>query len=143
MTEEERQELLKDLLAKQQAGELKASDRYNIPLQEMPEQDPDIRRTNVNEVAIGYTETNARIEALRCLRCKNAPCVQGCPVKIRIKDFVEAIAEGKYGEALSIIKENSLLPAVCGRVCPQENQCQLHELSPAGAGQYWYYRQSP
>ena len=125
MTEKERQELLKNLLAKQKAGELKPADRYNIPLQEMPEQNPDIRRTNVNEVATGYTETNARIEALRCLRCKNAPCVQGCPVKIRIKDFVEEIAEGQYSKALSIIKENSLLPAVCGRVCPQENQCQL------------------
>jgi len=125
MTEKERQELLQDLLAKQQAGELKASDRYNIPLQDMPEQDPEIRRTNVNEVATGYTETNARIEALRCLRCKTAPCVNGCPVKIRIKDFIESIAEGKYSDALSIIKENSLLPAVCGRVCPQENQCQL------------------
>ncbi len=125
MTEKERQELLENLLAKQKAGELKVSDRYNIPLQEMPEQDPDVRKTNVNEVAIGYTETHARIEALRCLQCKNAPCVQGCPVKIRIKDFIEAITEGQYGQALSIIKENSLLPAVCGRVCPQENQCQL------------------
>lgn len=91
----------------------------------MPEQDPVTRRTNVNEVATGYTETQARIEALRCLRCKNAPCVKGCPVRIRIPDFVIAIAEGRYDEALSIIKENSLLPAVCGRVCPQENQCQL------------------
>ncbi len=125
MTEKERQELLQNLLAKQKAGTLTAAQRYEIPLQEMPEQNPEIRRTNVNEVATGYTETNARIEALRCLRCKNAPCVQGCPVKIRIKDFVEAIAEGQYSKALSIIKENSLLPAVCGRVCPQENQCQL------------------
>ncbi|MBN2316924.1 MAG: NADPH-dependent glutamate synthase [Sedimentisphaerales bacterium] len=92
----------------------------------MPEQDPVVRAGNVNEVATGYTETHARIEALRCLRCKNAPCVKGCPVQIRIRDFVVSIAEGKYTEALSIIKENSLLPAVCGRVCPQENQCQLN-----------------
>jgi glutamate synthase (NADPH/NADH) small chain len=75
-------------------------------------------------VALGYTETEARIEAMRCLQCKNAPCVQGCPVKIKIKDFVCAIAEGDYKKSLEIIKENSLLPAVCGRVCPQEVQCQ-------------------
>jgi glutamate synthase (NADPH/NADH) small chain len=91
----------------------------------MPEQDPVVRAGNVNEVATGYTEKHARIEALRCLRCKNAPCINGCPVRIRIRDFVVAIAEGQYEQALSIIRENSLLPAVCGRVCPQENQCQL------------------
>ena len=125
MTDNERQELLKDLLEKQAAGELKPKDRYEIPPQEMPEQDPAVRGGNVNEVAMGYTETHARLEALRCLRCKNAPCVKGCPVRIRIRDFVVAIAEGRYTEALAIIKENSLLPAVCGRVCPQENQCQL------------------
>jgi len=125
VTDNERQELLKDLLEKQAAGELKPKDRYEIPPQEMPEQDPAVRGGNVNEVAMGYTETHARLEALRCLRCKNAPCVKGCPVRIRIRDFVVAIAEGRYTEALAIIKENSLLPAVCGRVCPQENQCQL------------------
>ncbi len=125
MTENERQELLKELLAKQEAEELKPTDRYAIPPQAMPEQDPVVRAGNVNEVATGYTEAHARIEALRCLRCKNAPCVKGCPVQIRIRDFVVSIAEGKYKEALAIIKENSLLPAVCGRVCPQENQCQL------------------
>ncbi len=124
MTEKERQELLQELLENKKRN-TKAGRRYKIPLQEMPEQAPEIRKTNVNEVAIGYTETHARIEALRCLRCKNAPCVQGCPVKIRIKDFIEAINEGDYKKSLSIIKENSLLPAVCGRVCPQENQCQL------------------
>jgi glutamate synthase (NADPH/NADH) small chain len=90
----------------------------------MPEQDPTVRRSNVHEVATGYTETHARLEALRCLQCKKAPCIDGCPVRIRIKDFVSAIAEGQYKEALDIIKENSLLPAVCGRVCPQEVQCQ-------------------
>lgn len=125
MTENERQELLKELLAKQEAGELKPKERYDIPSQAMPEQDAVVRAGNVNEVATGYTETNARIEALRCLRCKNAPCIKGCPVQIEIRDFVVAIAEGKYKEALAIIKKNSLLPAVCGRVCPQENQCQL------------------
>jgi len=125
MTEKERQELLKKLLEKQEAGGLKPKERYEIPPQGMPEQDAAARRGNVNEVATGYTETHARIEALRCLCCKNAPCVKGCPVQIRIRDFVVAIAEGRYQEALAIIKQNSLLPAVCGRVCPQENQCQL------------------
>ncbi len=125
MTDSERQELLQGLLEKQETGELKPADRYEIPPQDMPEQDPIVRAGNINEVATGYTETHAKIEALRCLRCKNAPCVNGCPVQIRIRDFVVAIAEGQYTQALTIIRENSLLPAVCGRVCPQENQCQL------------------
>jgi len=124
VTDDERQRRLQDLLARHAAGELKPKDRFAIPAQAMPEQDPSVRRRNVSEVALGYTETQARLEALRCLQCKNAPCVQGCPVRIRIRDFVAAIAEGDYKQALSVIKENSLLPAVCGRVCPQEVQCQ-------------------
>jgi glutamate synthase (NADPH/NADH) small chain len=123
-TEKERQELLQQLLKRQKAGELKPKDRYEIPPQDMPAQDPVKRRANVNEVATGYTETHARLEAMRCLQCKNAPCVEGCPVRIRIKDFIAAINDGDYKKALAIIKENSLLPAVCGRVCPQEVQCQ-------------------
>ncbi|MHC4727373.1 MAG: NADPH-dependent glutamate synthase [Planctomycetota bacterium] len=124
MADNERQQLLQELLEKQKTDKLKPTDRYNIPQQDMPEQDPAVRRGNVNEVATGYTETNARLEAMRCLQCKKAPCVNGCPVRIKIGDFVSAIAEGNYKEALDIIKENSLLPAVCGRVCPQEVQCQ-------------------
>jgi len=124
VTNDERKQLLKDLLAKKGAGGLKAKDRLAIPAQAMPEQDPQARRRNVNEVAQGYTEEQARLESLRCLQCKNTPCVEGCPVRIRIRDFVGAIAEGDYRKALAIIKENSLLPAVCGRVCPQEVQCQ-------------------
>lgn len=124
MNTEERQKLLNTLLEKYNKGELKPKERMNISQQDMPVQDPDIRRRNINEVATGYTEIHARIEALRCIQCKTAPCVQGCPVRINIKDFVGAIADRKYAEALSIIKENSLLPAVCGRVCPQEVQCQ-------------------
>ncbi|MBL7106019.1 MAG: NADPH-dependent glutamate synthase [Phycisphaerae bacterium] len=92
----------------------------------MPSQDPLERGRNVNEVTLGYTETQARLEALRCLQCKNAPCMKGCPVSIRIKDFVAEVAQGNYKKAISIIKENSLLPAVCGRVCPQEVQCQKY-----------------
>ena len=125
MTEKQRQKILQQLLAKQKAGELKPADRYKIPPQDMPAQDPVKRRRNVNEVATGYTEAQARLEAMRCLQCKNAPCIQGCPVQIRIQDFIAAIAEGDFKRALDIIKENSLLPAVCGRVCPQEVQCQL------------------
>jgi glutamate synthase (NADPH/NADH) small chain len=124
MTEQEKRELRERLLEKQKAGTLKPSDRYEIPPQEMPEQEPSERIRNVSEVATGYTEIDARLEAFRCLQCKKAPCVEGCPVKIRIGDFVAAIADGDYKKALSIIRENSLLPAVCGRVCPQEVQCQ-------------------
>jgi glutamate synthase (NADPH) small chain len=124
VTDEERQEQLQDLLARQAAGGLKPKDRFEIPPQAMPEQDPSVRRRNVSEVALGYTEMQARLEAMRCLQCKTAPCMQGCPVQIRIRDFVTAIADGHYKDALGIIKENSLLPAVCGRVCPQEVQCQ-------------------
>jgi len=124
MPNEERKKLFDELLAKKNAGGLKTKDRLAIPPQEIPEQDAAARRHNVNEVALGYTEEQARIEALRCLQCKNTPCIEGCPVRIRIRDFVGAIAEGDYRKALEIIKENSLLPAVCGRVCPQEVQCQ-------------------
>jgi glutamate synthase (NADPH/NADH) small chain len=124
VTEKEIQEMLEELQAKEKAGELKASDRFAIPPQDMPAQDPIVRRSNVNEVATGYTEQQARLEAMRCIQCKNAPCIKGCPVKIKINEFVAAIAEGDYKKSLAIIKENSLLPAVCGRVCPQEVQCQ-------------------
>jgi glutamate synthase (NADPH/NADH) small chain len=124
VSEDKNNELLQHLLEKQKAAPLKPAERFEIPGRDMPEQNPDVRRTNVSEVALGYTETQARIEAMRCLQCKKAPCMKGCPVKIRIADFVAAIAEGEYDQALAIIKENSLLPSVCGRVCPQEVQCQ-------------------
>jgi glutamate synthase (NADPH/NADH) small chain len=90
----------------------------------MPAQDPAVRRGNMSEVALGYSAEQARVEAQRCLQCKNAPCVQGCPVRIRIPDFLKAAADGRFDEAVAIIRENSLLPSVCGRVCPQEVQCQ-------------------
>ncbi len=116
--------MLKDILKKHEDGTLKPSDRFKIPLQIIPEQSAGERVKNTAEVALGYTEEQARLESLRCLQCKNAPCEQGCPVNIRIRDFIAAIAEGDYKKSLAIIKENSLLPAVCGRVCPQEIQCQ-------------------
>jgi glutamate synthase (NADPH/NADH) small chain len=124
VTEEERKKLLAELLEKQKTGTLKLSDRFKIGPQDMPEQDPAKRIGNVDEVATGYSQTRARLEAMRCLQCKNEPCIDGCPVQIRIKDFIAAVADGDFKSALSIIKENSLLPAVCGRVCPQEVQCQ-------------------
>ncbi len=115
---------VQDLLDKLKSGSLKPTDRFAIPAQPMPAQDAQQRRSNISEVATGYTEMQARLEALRCLQCKTAPCVQGCPVRIRIRDFIAEIVHGNYPKALDIIKENSLLPAVCGRVCPQEIQCQ-------------------
>ena len=124
VTDEQRKTLLAELSEKQKSHALKPRDRLAIPPQPMPEQDATARRRNVSEVALGYTEDQARLEAMRCLQCKNAPCVEGCPVRIRIRDFVTAIADADYAGALAIIKENSLLPAVCGRVCPQEVQCQ-------------------
>ena len=103
---------------------LKPKDRMAIPAQEMPAQDPAERRRNVSEVALGYTPEQAKLEALRCLQCKNAPCIKGCPVRIDIPGFIQAIADGDNRKAIDMIKQNSLLPAVCGRVCPQETQCQ-------------------
>ena len=90
----------------------------------MPEQEPLLRNQNFDEVALGYTAEIAQAEAARCLNCKNAPCMQGCPVAINIPGFLAKAAEGDFAGALKIIKQTSLLPAVCGRVCPQEKQCQ-------------------
>ena len=101
-------------------------EKLKIPPQEMPQQTPRVRARNMNEVALGYTAELARLEASRCLACPAKPCVQGCPVKIRIPDFLAAAAAGDFAKALAIIRENSLLPAVCGRVCPQERQCQKY-----------------
>ena len=103
-----------------------AKERLAIPPQPMPEQDPVVRARNMDEVALGYTAEMAKKEASRCLNCPAKPCVQGCPVKIRIPDFLAAAAEGDFAKALAIIRESSLLPAVCGRVCPQEKQCQKY-----------------
>ena len=91
---------------------------------EMPHLDPLVRNKNFEEVALGYTEEMAMAEAKRCLHCKNKPCVSGCPVNVQIPDFIEKIAEGKFEKAYKIISKTSSLPAVCGRVCPQESQCE-------------------
>ena len=92
----------------------------------MPAQEPEVRNKNFNEVALGYTEEMALDEAKRCLGCKNSPCVKGCPVQIHIPEFVAKVAEGDFEAAYKIIAETSSLPAVCGRVCPQETQCEMH-----------------
>ena len=91
----------------------------------MPSQEPNVRNKNFKEVALGYTEEMAIDEAKRCLNCKNKPCVAHCPVNIDIPGFIAKVAEGKFEEAYEIISESSSLPAVCGRVCPQETQCEM------------------
>ena len=90
----------------------------------MPAQDPKVRAHNFNEVATGYTEDIAMDEAMRCLNCKNMPCTEGCPVKIHIPEFISKIKEGDFEGAYQVINKSSSLPAVCGRVCPQETQCE-------------------
>ena len=90
----------------------------------MPEQEPLVRNKNFDEVALGYSEETAMAEAQRCLNCKNSPCVSGCPVNVRIPEFIAKVAEGNFAEAYEIITSTNSLPAVCGRVCPQENQCE-------------------
>ncbi|MBO5010205.1 MAG: NADPH-dependent glutamate synthase [Clostridia bacterium] len=90
----------------------------------MPTQEPLVRAHNFDEVALGYTEEMAIDEALRCLNCKNMPCVTGCPVNIHIPEFISKVKEGDFEGAYEIISKTSSLPAVCGRVCPQETQCE-------------------
>lgn len=92
----------------------------------MPVQDPNVRRSNFEEVAMGYSEEDAIYEAQRCLHCKHQPCVSGCPVNIHIPDFIEKVKDGDFEGAYQVISLTSSLPAVCGRVCPQENQCEKH-----------------
>ena len=105
----------------------------------MPVQDPNVRAHNFDEVALGYDEKTAVAEAQRCLNCKNRPCVNGCPVNIAIPDFITKVKEGKFEEAYGIISASSSLPAVCGRVCPQETQCESKctlgiKFEPVGIG---------
>lgn len=92
----------------------------------MPEQEPQVRNKNFKEVALGYTEEMAIEEAERCLNCKNKPCVNGCPVNVQIPDFISLIKQGDFQGAYDKISETSALPAICGRVCPQENQCEKY-----------------
>ena len=88
------------------------------------EQDPKVRATNFDEVCYGYNQDEAIEEAARCIHCKNAKCIGGCPVGINIPDFIAQVKEGNIEGAYQIISESSALPAICGRVCPQESQCE-------------------
>ena len=88
------------------------------------EQEPAVRAKNFEEVCLGYDAGEAMEEASRCLNCKNAKCIQGCPVSIDIPGFIQQVKEGKFAEAAAVIGKSSALPAVCGRVCPQESQCE-------------------
>jgi len=106
-------------------ADLKPRERMAIPRQSMPEQDPQERRANFFEVALGLTAEMAQKEAERCLQCKNAPCVEGCPVEVPIPEFILALRGGDVREAARILKSRNNLPAICGRVCPQETQCEI------------------
>ncbi len=103
---------------------LSPKDRMAIPQQIMPTGEPKARARQMSEVALGYTKEQAIVEANRCLQCKNQPCVNGCPVNVPIPQFIAEVAKGEFKKAVDIIKTTNLLPAICGRVCPQEKQCQ-------------------
>jgi glutamate synthase (NADPH) small chain len=99
--------------------------RNEIPRQEMPTQDAAERRCNFDEVALGYTQEMAMAEASRCIQCKKPRCIAGCPVGVRIPEFIDAIHEGDLWRAAEVLKDTNSLPAICGRVCPQETQCEI------------------
>ncbi|MFH1194967.1 MAG: NADPH-dependent glutamate synthase [bacterium] len=126
MSKEEIQEkaklLLEEIVTKKDI--LKTKDRMQIPPQKMPEQDEFARRHNLDEVTLGYTIEEARVEAMRCLQCVKKACVDDCPVSINIPGFIQHIANGDLQGAADEIKKVNLLPSICGRVCPQEVQCQ-------------------
>lgn len=105
-------------------SDLSKKERMKIPRQIMPEQDALERSSNFKEVNLGYTEELAKMEALRCLQCPKPVCVEGCPVGVKIDEFVKLVSEGDFLGASAKIKEDNMLPAVCGRVCPQEEQCE-------------------
>jgi len=100
-------------------------ERMKIPKQQMPEQDQTKRSNNFDEVNLGLTEELAKLEALRCIQCPKPTCIEGCPVGVKIGSFIGLIAEGDYLGAAAKLKEDNLLPAICGRVCPQEEQCEV------------------
>ena len=113
-----------DIKQKYAVTPITTRERLAIPPEDMPTGDPKIRARRIEEVALGYTQEQAIVEATRCLQCKNEPCVQGCPVNIAIPQFIAKITAGNFKAAVDTIKRTNLLPAVCGRVCPQEKQCQ-------------------
>ena len=105
-------------------AELTKKERMKIPRQDMPVQEPEDRVQNFNEVALGFTLDLARMEAERCLQCKEPHCMEGCPVQVKIPEFIEAVRMGDMIKAVQIMKSRNNLPAICGRVCPQEGQCE-------------------
>ncbi len=125
-TQEELDKRAQELLVQLEGKTLSAKERAQIPLQEMPTQASEVRVKNMQEVALGYSDSQVRVEAMRCLQCKTKPCIAGCPVAIDIPAFIAQAAEGNYAKSVEIIKESSLLPSICGRVCPQESQCQMY-----------------
>ena len=98
--------------------------KEKIPRQPMPEQEPKVRAQNFEEVPLGQTPETAMKEAERCLQCKKPACVSGCPVEIDIPGFIKLVQEGQFSAAARKIKETNALPAICGRVCPQDEQCE-------------------
>ena len=106
------------------AQSITTKERLAIPRQQMPSQNPEVRSHNFREVNLGYTAELAQREAQRCLQCKIPACIKGCPVNIKIDQFIKLIADGDFTGAARKIKEDNVLPAVCGRVCPQEDQCE-------------------
>ena len=102
-----------------------AEKKEKIPRQGMPEQAPEVRRKNFSEVPLGFSPETAMLEAKRCIQCKKPRCVAGCPVGIDIPGFIHGIEEGDFSRAIRVLKESNALPAVCGRVCPQEDQCEI------------------
>ncbi|MBD3410655.1 MAG: NADPH-dependent glutamate synthase [Ignavibacteriales bacterium] len=105
--------------------ELTKKERMQIPRQQMPEQEAGARSRNFNEVNLGFTEELAKMEAARCIQCPKPVCVAGCPVGVNIQGFIQLVAEGKFLEAAEEVKKDNVLPAICGRVCPQEEQCEV------------------
>jgi len=109
----------------QEAKNLTKKERRAIPKQAMPEQDPDIRNKDFSEVTLGYSLIDAQYEAARCIQCKDPACIEGCPVHIDIPEFLKKIVEGDLNGSINKVWEKTALPAVCGRVCPQEMQCEV------------------
>jgi glutamate synthase (NADPH/NADH) small chain len=109
-----------------QVSELTNRERMKISRQEMPTQDPLVRKTNYDEVALGFTPELAQQEANRCIQCKKPQCVEGCPVGVLIPEFIKALRENDIEGSIRAMKEKNNLPAICGRVCPQETQCEAH-----------------
>ena len=112
----------------------KPKSKLNLNRTPMPHQDPMIRARNFQEVALGYNEEMVLQEAERCIQCVKRPCVTGCPVDVDIPEFIDALRSNNFGDAVTVIKRKNALPGICGRVCPQESQCEsLCTLGKKGA----------